>query len=61
MCRCMLSIVLYHTVVKHVKVNVVHAILYKTLDNIHLHMFECAILYKPMDNIHVHMFDCAIL
>jgi hypothetical protein len=30
------------------------------MDNIQLHMLDCAILYKTMDNIHMHMFDCAI-
>jgi hypothetical protein len=33
--------------------------LFKTMDNIHLHMFDCALLYKTMANIHLHMFDCA--
>jgi hypothetical protein len=32
------------------------AILYKTMDNVHLHIFNSAILYKTMDNVHLHMF-----
>ena len=30
------------------------------MDNIQLHMFDCAILYKTMENIHMHMFDYAM-